>query len=199
VCFVACFWLSEVLLFICGREVPYNKGLLARYHKALDRAVQLATVHNIQPIPGTTVILCDVRPAMQQPCTSAKGLGKPRTVSSALLLHICTHACTHTHIHFAALWTLSRITPGEPVPEPIWILLKQETVSGSGISCAICKSAPRLRQTTTPGPHHSVFTGRIPFLLPNQQRQIYLEIVTSLLICILKSGCTDSTLITAAA
>jgi len=26
-------------------------------------------------------------------------------------------------------------------------------------------------QTTTPAPHHSVFTGRMPFLLPNQQRQ----------------------------
>ena len=54
---------------------------------------------------------------------------------------------------------------------PIWILLKQETVSGNGISWAICKSAPRSRQTTTPVPHHSVFTGRIPFLPPNQQRQ----------------------------
>jgi len=30
--------------------------------------------------------------------------------------------------------------------KPIWILLKQETASGSGISCAICKSAPRSRQ-----------------------------------------------------
>jgi len=30
--------------------------------------------------------------------------------------------------------------------KPIWILLKQETVSGSGISRAICKSAPRSRQ-----------------------------------------------------
>ena len=39
----------------------------------------------------------------------------------------------------------------------IWILLKQETVSGSGISWAICKSAPRSRQITTPAPHHSVF------------------------------------------
>jgi len=39
----------------------------------------------------------------------------------------------------------------------IWILLKQETVSGSGISCTICKSAPRSRQITTPAPHHSVF------------------------------------------
>ena len=32
----------------------------------------------------------------------------------------------------------------------IWILLKQETVSGSGISWAICKSAPRSRQITMP-------------------------------------------------
>jgi len=50
-------------------------------------------------------------------------------------------------------------------------LLKQETVSGSGISWAICKSAPHSRQITTPAPHHSVFTGRMPFLPPNQQRQ----------------------------
>ena len=44
-------------------------------------------------------------------------------------------------------------------------------MSGSGISWAICKSAPRPRQTTMPAPHHSVFTGRMPFLPPNQQRQ----------------------------
>jgi len=36
-------------------------------------------------------------------------------------------------------------------------LLEQETVSGSGISWAMCKSAPRPRQITTPPPHHSVF------------------------------------------
>ena len=40
---------------------------------------------------------------------------------------------------------------------PIWILLKQETVSGSGISWAICKSATRSRQITMPAPHHSSF------------------------------------------
>jgi len=44
-------------------------------------------------------------------------------------------------------------------------------VSGSGISWAICKSAPSSRQITMPAPHHSVFTGRMPFLLPNQQHQ----------------------------
>jgi len=36
--------------------------------------------------------------------------------------------------------------------KPIWILLKQETVSGSGISWDICKSAPRSRQITKPAP-----------------------------------------------
>ena len=41
--------------------------------------------------------------------------------------------------------------------KPIWILLKQETVSGSGISWAMCKSPPRSRQITTPAPHPSVF------------------------------------------
>jgi len=34
----------------------------------------------------------------------------------------------------------------------------EQIVSGSGISWAICKSAPRSRQITTPAaPHHSVF------------------------------------------
>ena len=39
----------------------------------------------------------------------------------------------------------------------IWILLKQEALSGSGIVWAICKPAPRSRQITMPAPHHSVF------------------------------------------
>jgi len=37
------------------------------------------------------------------------------------------------------------------------VLLEQDVVSGSGISWAICKSAPRPRQITMPAPHHSVF------------------------------------------
>ena len=58
---------------------------------------------------------------------------------------------------------LTALFPGLPkwattrTVKPIWILLKQETVSGSGISWAICKSAPHTRQITTPAPHHSVF------------------------------------------
>jgi len=42
----------------------------------------------------------------------------------------------------------------------------------SGISWTMCEqSAPRSRQITTPTPHHSIFTGRMLFLTPNQQRQ----------------------------
>jgi len=42
----------------------------------------------------------------------------------------------------------------------------------SGISWTICKqSAPRSRQITTPAPYHSIFTGRMLFLMPNQQCQ----------------------------
>jgi len=56
--------------------------------------------------------------------------------------------------------------------KPIWISWsKRLIVSGSGISWAISKSTPRLRQITMPAPHHSVFTGRMPFLPPNQQHQ----------------------------
>ena len=88
--------------------------------------------------------------------------------------HTHTHARTHAHTH---THTFNGLCPGLPMwagtrkVKPIWILLKQETVSGRDISCAICKSAPRSRQITTPSPHHSVFTGRMPFLPPNQQRQ----------------------------
>jgi len=70
------------------------------------------------------------------------------------------HSGASTHTHLTALcpglpwWAATRKV------KPIWILLKQETVGGSGISWAICMSAPRSRQTTTPAPHHSyVFYG----------------------------------------
>jgi len=50
-------------------------------------------------------------------------------------------------------------------------LLEHETVSGSRISWAICESAPHPRQITTPAAYHSVFTGWMTFLPPNQQHQ----------------------------
>ena len=65
--------------------------------------------------------------------------------------------CTYTHTHFTTLCLGLPRLAGTRKVKPIRILLKQETVSGSVISWAICKSAPRSRQTTTPAPHNSVF------------------------------------------
>ena len=62
-----------------------------------------------------------------------------------------------THTHLTALCPGLPGWAGTRTVKPIWISLKQETVSGSGISWAICKSAPRSRQITTPAPHHSGF------------------------------------------
>ena len=64
---------------------------------------------------------------------------------------------THTHTRLTALFPGLPGWAGTRKVKPIWILLKQETVSGSGISWAICMSTPRARQITTPAPHHSVF------------------------------------------
>ena len=78
---------------------------------------------------------------------------------------------THTHTRVTALFPGLCRSAGTRKVKPIWILLKQETVSCSGISWAICKSASHSRQRTRPAPHHSVFTGWMPFRPPNQQRQ----------------------------
>ena len=72
----------------------------------------------------------------------------------------CSMQARTTPVYYTR-WTV--LCPGLPgwagtrKVKRFWILLKQETVSGSGISWAICKSAPCSRQITTPAPHRSVF------------------------------------------
>jgi len=62
----------------------------------------------------------------------------------------------HYYYYYYYYTRLKALFPGLPGSastrkvKPIWILLKQETVSGSGISWTICKSAPLSRQITTP-------------------------------------------------
>jgi len=63
----------------------------------------------------------------------------------------------NTHTHLTVLFSGLPRWAGTRKVKPIWILLKKETVSGSGISWAICKSAPRSKQITMPAPHHWVF------------------------------------------
>jgi len=80
-------------------------------------------------------------------------------------------ACnTHTHPFNGPFSGTTQVSQYQK-SKPIRILLKQVTVIGSGKGWAVCKSAPCSRQKTTSAPHHSIFTGRMPFLPPNQQRQ----------------------------
>ena len=79
----------------------------------------------------------------------------------AMSAEMAVWLCSLTVYVFIAIYIIA-LCPGLPrwastrKVKPIWILLKQETVSGSGISSAVCKSAPRSRQINTPAPHHSV-------------------------------------------
>jgi len=74
-----------------------------------------------------------------------------------LILLLLYKRHTHTHARLTAPFPGLPGWAGTRKVIPIWILLKQETVSGSGISWATCKSAPRSRHITTPTPHHSGF------------------------------------------
>jgi len=96
---------------------------------------------------------------------------------------------THTHT-FNGPFSWTTLCPGLPSwastrkVKPVGILLKQETVSGSGVSWAICKSAPHSRQITTPAPHQSVFfTGRIPFLPSKHWRQASSYVMLPAVVC----------------
>ena len=106
--------------------------------------------------------------------TPASRHGRARPGPKPLVLHSPSHTAYQVTAHDAYIHPFCPGLPrwaGTRKVKPIWILRKRETVSGGGISWAICKSAPRSGQITTPAPHHSVFTGRMPFLPPNQQHQ----------------------------
>jgi len=68
-----------------------------------------------------------------------------------------TQSPQHTHTRLMALCLRLPRWVSTGKEKPIWILLKQETVSGSGTSWAICKCTPRSRQITMPAAYHSTF------------------------------------------
>ena len=92
-------------------------------------------------------------------------------------------ACSNTHTHTQTCLTAP--FPGLPrwantrKVKPIWILLMQETVSGSGISWAKCMSAPFSRQITTPTPHNSVLyrPDALPAVQPTYWRKYSIRII----------------------
>jgi len=92
------------------------------------------------------------------------------------LVYSTTPNNTHTHSRLTAFCPGLPWWAGTRKVKPIWILLKQETVSGSGISWTICKSASRSRQITMPAPHHSVFfrPDALPATQPTASKHFYL-------------------------
>jgi len=80
---------------------------------------------------------------------------------------------THTHTRLTAPCPWQPGWAGTRKVKPIWILLKQEIVSGNCISWAICKCAHCSRQITTPAPHHSVFyrPDALPAAKPTASKQ----------------------------
>ena len=102
---------------------------------------------------GTDFLWLDVRPFTQ-----------PTLLRHWRHLTALTQTHTHTHNHFTALSDFVLDYPGERAPErqnqeakTNLDLLEQEIVSGSGISWAICKSAPWPRHITMQASHHSDF------------------------------------------
>ena len=84
----------------------------------------------------TAVVLCDVFPGRTTSQCQQNWHNHKKTHRK----YVDTHTHTHTHTH------LTTPCPGLPgwactrKVKPIWIILDQETVSGSGISWAICVS-----------------------------------------------------------
>jgi len=102
----------------------------------------------------------------------------PCTLCLKNVFHPTTHTHTHTHTTVLLLyWSMSgttrvsRYQKGKTRKVVTNLdLLEQEIVSGSGICWAICKAAPHPRQPCQ-HPTTQFFTGRMPFLPPNQQCQ----------------------------
>ena len=135
------------------------------------------TTRPVELSPGLSLLPRSLQQQCHQPVTCCL-----RTRRRLLLLRLQTGYCyltwldllprhTHTHPFNGPLSGTTQVSWYQK-EKPIWILLKQETVSGSGISWAICKSAPRSRQITMPAPHHSVFyrPGALPAAQPTASK-----------------------------
>jgi telomerase protein component 1 len=62
-----------------------DAGLIKKYRDALDQAVKFATVHNVKPIRGSTVVFCNVGANVRVKCNTAKGMGGVRYELDSLL------------------------------------------------------------------------------------------------------------------
>jgi len=104
----------------------------------------------------------------QMPWMKLKACGgfNPQSLIVAMLLFVCPKnihitqisksVITHTHPFNSPLSGTTQVSRYQKSKTNL-DLLEQEIVSGSGISWAICKSAPLPRHITMPASHRSVF------------------------------------------
>ena len=129
---------------------------LQRLHKTTTWLLQVIDSHWFQPC--TDLVKMRRSTAIRHIWTASSNhfsSWNSATQRQQLRLTSKTRTHTHTHTHLTALCLGWPGWAGIRKVSPIWVLLKKETVSGSGISWAICKSAPHSRLITTPAPHHS--------------------------------------------
>ena len=100
----------------------------------------VAPLTRASAVPGRHTVTAHVRRparAARHHRPTERRVHEVRTTSPRRCTH---HTHTRTHTRLTALCPgLPRGWAGTRKVKPIWILLKQETVSGSGISWAICK------------------------------------------------------------
>ena len=179
---------SDSTLRLCVDDVDY--GIVAQAHD-----VCLTHCHAIVDVYGRCDRLCVVDDcgAPASPAVSeyqekaAKENGNCTTMSrytdivqvlifllkERRVFEFCTgHLlyCMHTHTRLTALFPGLSEWAGTRKVKPVWILLARDS-EWQWHQLGHMQSAPRFRQITTPAPHHSVFTGRMPFLPPSQQHQ----------------------------
>ena len=105
--------------------------------------------------PGIKALKCTPIWGLAPVCPlSSHTLGDARAPTNRQRMGPKTKMLCNTHPFYSPLSRTTQVSRYQK-GKPIWILLKQEIVSGSGISWATCKSARRSRQITMPVPHHS--------------------------------------------
>ena len=94
-------------------------------------------------------------------------------LESLKFLILTSELHTHTHKHLMAFFSRTTSVGRYQKDKPFWILLKQEMMERQWHQLnhmqIICTSLQTVNHASTSSLH--IFRGRMPFLLPNQQRQ----------------------------
>ena len=61
-------------------DYQYDSALIKRYRSALDTALRISCIHNITPMPGSSIIIVNCSENLDQPCNE-RSMGRTRTVS----------------------------------------------------------------------------------------------------------------------